>query len=151
MSSILDALEKSERERNQNSVPQYHDMRPPEESGFRWKWLLVFFALLCFILLVFAALRWLPSIDRGNIELEANQKSVVLDYLRLSELEKSGVPDDRINVVSVSADRERSFVMLGEKMYREGDAITENVTLETIENDHIVFNKQDVLIRRDLE
>lgn len=155
MSSILNALEKSERERNQGSVPQYQDMSPPEESRSHWKWLLFVF-IVC-VLLAFAAVKWiLPTLNWQSSaavinEKTANEKNEILDYLRLTDLEKSGIPEQRINVVSVSADRERSFVMLGEKMYREGDGITDTVSLEAIKKDHIVFNKQGVLIRRNLE
>ena len=174
MSSILDALEKSERERNQESVPQYQDMQPPEEKGFKWKWLWVILTVTCFVLLVLAVVRWWPSIGsffnssqhsqkngvKTDVEISKNNTDTitaradagdVLEYVQLSELEKTGIPDSRINVVSVSADRERSFVMLGERMYREGDAISEHVTLESIKKDHIIFNKKDILIRRDLE
>ena len=151
MSSILDALEKSERERNHDTVPQYHDMKPPEESGFPWKWLVILFALIVIVLLVFGAIRWLPSIDWKNDKTVVGEKSETLNYSQLSDLEKSVVPDDRINVVSVSAESKRSFIMLGEKMYREGDTVAEDVTLETIKKDHIIFNKQGKRIRRDLE
>ena len=157
MSSILDALEKSERERSQGSVPQYQDMQPPEEHSFRWKWFWILLAIILCVSLVFAAMRWMPSINwQNNIqqsseEVVADEKNNVLDYVQLSELEKSGIPEARINVLSLSAERERSFVMLGEKMYREGDPVSEDVTLESIKKDHIIFNKKDILIRRELE
>ena len=151
MSSILDALEKSERERNQDSVPQYHDMQPPEERGFRWKWLWVALIAIVFVFIVFALVRWIPSINLQKTEEVVAEDNQTRNYLQLSDLEKSGIPKDRINVVSVSADRERSFVMLGEKMYREGDIVSEDVTLKAIRKDHVVFNKNDVLIRRGLD
>lgn len=149
MSSILDALEKSERERGQREVPHYKDMQPPKEIFFSWKRSLFLLGSLLLAVLIFSAVKWLPLIDLQDKQL--SEKNTILNYVSLSELERSGIPASRINAVSISTDRERRFVMIGEKMYSEGDSVAENIKLSTIEKDHIIFDKQGTFIRRDLE
>lgn len=169
MSSILDALEKSERERNHDAVPQYHNMQPPEEKSRRWLWLLLAIALVLLLLAVFFAARyWTPLSQQNGIANPAsnaastkqsntgaptvveNTPGVVYDYSNLPQTEQDALPQLRINVVSVSADPKRSFVMLGEKLYREGDTVAQGTRLVTIQKDHVVMSHNGKLIRRGL-
>ena len=46
MSTILEALKKSEQERKQKSVPTLTDKVPPQESS-RWPWVVISLVLIC--------------------------------------------------------------------------------------------------------
>jgi len=195
MSSILEALEKSERERNQENIPRYHSMQPPAEKGIPWKLLLL--ALLLLSLLVGAYFlsqhfglfnaadntnntsQVEPVVKKQTVKDEKlvhdKQKETsgtaqnqllqqkaeptafhqtsdeVINFSELSDDDKGLLPSDRINVVSVSENKDRSFVMLGSKMYREGNTLGKGAILKEIHKDHILIEFNGRLISRLLD
>jgi len=187
MSSILEALEKSERERNQDSVPRYHSMQPPTEGGSIWKYILFALLGLSLLLSAYFLVKHFQLIDKisslstnsatlnndtvstelsdikgaeGSVELQKSVKpnrlksssdDSELSYIELTDEEKSLLPTQRINVVSVSENKKRSFVMLGDNMYREGNTLGKGSILKEIHKDHILIEFNGRLIRRPLD
>jgi len=166
MSSILEALEKSEKERNQDSIPRYHSMQPPAESKGLLNqilWAILVLALLSglyFLINHFQVVDKVKSafaskpevIETAKVNAKVAQpEAETLAYSELSDDEKSLLPSERINVVSVSEDKARSFVMLGDKMYREGNTLGQGAVLKGIAKDHILIEYNGRLVKRLLD
>lgn len=186
MSSILEALEKSEKERNQDSIPRYHSMQPPAESKGLLNqilWAILVLALLSglyFLINHFQVVDKVKSAFASKPEVietakvnaadtvnntpeepvvnkltglakVAQPEAETLAYSELSDDEKSLLPSERINVVSVSEDKARSFVMLGDKMYREGNTLGQGAVLKGIAKDHILIEYNGRLVKRLLD
>lgn len=117
MSTILEALKKSEQERKLNDVPRLSDMPVPEESK---RWPLYVIAILSLVLALTIGVlisRWLlvPSGPGGGVS--ATQSTSQVDAGNKSAVEQ--VNDLNVNVVSYSDNASQRFVMLNGKMYRE--------------------------------
>ncbi|MGH1542704.1 MAG: general secretion pathway protein GspB [Arenicella sp.] len=152
MSSILDALEKSERERNQNQVPSYSTMQPPEERAGHKKVLALVGIVLLLVLLAFIAFRYVPQFPEVNLtqktESVDTKDSNIIEFTALSLQEQAELPNLRISVTSVSPKAGRSFVMLGDTLYREGDQLAAELSLKQIAKDYVVLEYKGRKIRK---
>ena len=147
MSTILDALKKSEQERKLNKVPTLNDMTAPQEQS-QWPQRIIIILLLLVLLLIFMFVKG-SILDNqlldGSTSLQSN--NIVLDNESLSantsELSTTTASNEIIvNVVSYAVAPETRFVMINGKMYREGDFIRAGLKVERIKPDSVIINQR---------
>lgn len=143
MSTILEALQKSEQERKLNRLPTLSDMPAPQEPS---KWPLILGVLLCIVALIvlFFAVFWL---GKGSV-----QPSVAISTdapITVSEARQAApqaattepINDNVIvNVISFSEDSYQRFAMVDGKMVREGEFVRAGLQVEKIHADSVVLN-----------
>jgi hypothetical protein len=138
MSTILEALRKSEQERKLNSIPTLSDMPVPQEPN-RWPMVavLVSITLLVIILVLTFGRQWLDSgTEAAGVVTISNQSSASTNAGAAS----SGDKELTVNVVSFSAIPEQSFTMINGKLYRQGEFVRAGLKVEKIEADRIILN-----------
>lgn len=147
MSTILDALKKSEQERKLNKLPTLSDLPVPEERS-RWPALIIITLLLSLLMLVaWLGFKWLP--DRLAAVDEMSNKAVVDKH---SNEKDSGATSNSaeivVNVVSYSERAEQRFVMINGKLYRQGEFIRAGLMVESIKPDSVVLIQRGRRIER---
>ena len=129
MSTILEALKRSERERKLNDVPKLADMPAiVEPSPFKWVLLTVSAVLavaLITALLVFAFNS--QSTTQVPFTGSTSDLSVRADAL----------PD--LSVISYSENPSQRFAMINNKLLREGDFLAAGIKVEHILSDQVVI------------
>ncbi len=148
MSTILDALKKSEQERNRNNVPTLSDMPLPQETS---RWPLVLIALLSLTLaLVLGVLisQWLFKSDEKNVEISRPAFNGSSEDVVQPAASEPPLSDLTLNVISYSEEPGSRFVMLNGKMFRENDFIRAGLKIEEIQSDAVVFNYRGERISR---
>lgn len=128
MSTILDALKKSEQERKLKNIPRLSDMPAPHEPS-RWPWIVVgMIVMLSVAVLVY--LMTLMTFDRPVVN---NESAVVADVPVMN--------DERfvVNVISYSDDVDKRFVIIDGKMLRETEFIEAGVKVDKIEADQVTL------------
>ncbi len=152
MSSILDALKKSEQERKLNNVPTLSDMPVPQEAS---RWPLYVIGVLSLVLAVAIGVLVSPWFSAQNKPEPAPQLVVSQDRQNdavsetLQRANSGGPADDIvINVVSYSDQPQQSFVMLDGKMYRENDYVQAGLKVSEIKPNAVVLNLRGELITR---
>ncbi len=136
MSTILEALKKSEQERKENKVPTLADKPPPPERS-RWPWLLVSLALIGIIAAVIYLFTLLPDSDSANSQQsESSQERAATDTAPAAV---------KVEVISWSPEVEQRFTMINGKLYRVGDYLRAGVVVEDINNDSVVINQRGEL------
>ena len=151
MSTILDALKKSEQERKKNNVPTLSDMPVPEESA---RWPLYVIAGLSFLLAVLLGViiaNWLGS--NTPEETQSVQEPSPSTQPRFTGARNDDAPqfafeDVVVNVVSYSSVPSQRFVMLNGKMYRENDFVRAGLKVEEIKPNAVVLNLRGDLLTR---
>ena len=163
MSTILDALKKSEQERKLNKLPTLVDIRAPQEPS-RWPlYLGLVLVLLAAALVVLAYVIWnaAPEVARNpgagksiavlsSTSFEAN----VADGFKTTEgpnaIKGSALVKDPmlVNVVSYSDDPGLSFAMVNGKLLREGDFVEPGLKIAEIQFNSVVFNARGKKITR---
>ncbi|MGK0373863.1 MAG: hypothetical protein ACJA2E_000331 [Arenicella sp.] len=157
MSTILDALRKSEQERKLNKLPTLTDMSAPQEPS-RWPlYIGLPLVLLAIALVLLAYVLWTAKPEVSKMQ-AANVNSVITlppeaeNSIQTSQRNALEVvrPKDSmlVNVVSYSTDPALSFAMVNGKMVREGDFIEPGLKLEEILLDAVVFNSRGKRITR---
>lgn len=166
MSTILDALRKSEKERKLNKLPTLTDMVAPQEPP-RWPlYVGLALVLLAIALVVLAYVIWSAkpevtaqitadvAIGQTVAQTETVQPTSV-DEKSVAQTIDSNSGEDRplkdpmlVNVVSYSKDPAYSFAVVNGKMVREGDFIEPGLKLEEILPDALVFNSRGKKITR---
>jgi len=144
MSTILDALKKSEQERKLNNVPTLSDMPTPQETK-SWPLVLLFIAILLLSILVALLFFRTQASDQDQDVSKVN-----------SNLEVTGKPsalvvsdaDIVVNVVSYSEQQELSFVMINGKLFRNGEFVLAGLRVEEIKPDEVVLNLRGKRITR---
>ena len=146
MSTILDALKKSEQERKKNHVPTLSDMPVPEESA-RWPLYVIAALSLTLACLVgvlianwYGPNRSVPQADEAKPLIKsdaANQQIVEAD-----------LADVVVNVVSYSLESSQRFVMLDGKIYRENDFGRAGLGVDEIKPNAVVLNFRGELLTR---
>ncbi len=151
MSTILEALKKSEQERKLNKLPTLSDMPPPQE---RARWPIALLSVLCLLmaaLLVMLAIRWWqPSQSENQVRLISNE-TIGLAGESTASLEGAGdTQNDEIvvNVVSYSEQPAQRFAMINGKMVRENEFVRAGLRVEKIEPNGVVLNMRGERIRR---
>jgi len=151
MSTILDALKKSEQERKLNKLPTLSDMPAPPEPS---KWPLIWGIVLCvvaLIILLVTVFWW----GKGSMQAQvlstemASQSSdkvmVVLDNSIIAADDNDGVV---VNVISFSEDLNQRFAMVDGKMVREGEFVRAGLQVEKIQMDSVLMNLRGKRITR---
>ncbi|MBL4673877.1 MAG: general secretion pathway protein GspB [Arenicella sp.] len=162
MSTILDALRKSEQERKLNKLPTLTDMAAPQEPS-RWPlYIGLALVLLAIALVVLAYVIWSAKpqvageVTIGQTGVQANNAQPTsadeqdTAQATQSNIDEVGLIKDTmlVNVVSYSKDPAYSFAMVNGKMVREGDFIEPGLKLEKILPDAVVFNSRGEKITR---
>lgn len=140
MSTILDALKKSEQERKLTDIPTLSEMPAPYEPS-RWPLILgTAVVVLLLIGLSYFLYRWLS--------VPASEKTEITDVLpvtneTIAEAKvNNGDNDIVVNVVSFSAEAEQRFVMINGKLYREGEFVQPGLRVEEIQENSVVLNRR---------
>jgi len=145
MSTILEALKKSERERKLNNLPTLSDMPPPQE---RAQWpvaLLVMICLLLIALLVIVTLHWWQT-DSTTEEVRV----ISNETLEQATPQEANVASDDIlvSVVSYSPEPAQRFAMINGKLVRENEFVRAGLKVEKIEPDSVVLIHRGERIKR---
>ena len=135
MSTILDALKKSEQERKLNNIPTLADMPAPEEKlACSARWLLA--GILVVLLLLAIAFLSLSRSDENQRTSEATQ--IVLDNEAVA-IEEAANNNLQVNVVSWSDEAKQRFVIIDGKLVREGEFVRPGVKIEQIKPNSVVL------------
>jgi len=159
MSTILDALKKSEQERRLNQVPTLSDMPAPHESS---KWPIILMAAVFLVLLILLALvvkkiwfsptqsQVLPVRHEAPVTLNSAPPVDAVPVANNESVEINGVNSSlAVNVVSYSKDPTKRFIMIDGNLLREGEFVTAGVKVEEIRQNEVVFNSRgEKIIRR---
>lgn len=148
MSTILEALKKSEQERKLNKLPTLSDMPVPQEPS---KWPLVLGALLSFIalLMLLVTVFWWGKGSMQPQVLPVENAPVVLKVQAAEGSADAQSSDDVVvNVISFSEDEAQRFTMINGKMVREGDYVRGGLKVEKILMDSVILNLRGKQITR---
>jgi len=140
MSTILDALKKSEQERKLTQVPTLSTMSAPVEPT---RWPMYIIILLLFVLLGLFGYWFLQNnhpVGQSADEQGADS-SLTDDYDR-------SLSDIVVNVVSYSEQSDRRFAMINGALYYEGDFIQSGVKVERITQDMVILNHRGQLVNK---
>ena len=149
MSTILDALKKSERERKLNTLPTLGDMPAPVEQS-PWPMRVVILLLIVVVLTVlWFGYKWSSQQDAAN---ENQTNNIVLDNETVAAQNKIGndqqVTTVVVNVVSYADVPSQRFVMINGKMYRQGEFIKPGLKVDEIKEDSVVLNQRGQRIEK---
>jgi type II secretory pathway component PulC len=141
MSTILEALKKSERDRKLNDVPTLSDMPLPEEKPSRM--------LIAFSVVVVLTLVWLVA-RYGFLSTQVDKEHSKKIILTTKDASSNVVEVDRqtgqeneafvVSVVSYSVEPESRFAIVNGKLYRENEFVKAGLKVEKIEQDSVIFN-----------
>lgn len=140
MSTILDALRKSEQERKLNDLPTLTEMKAPEEHS-RISPVLTSLIVLLLLVLTGTLMYWLLQ-NVATQQSTSAANSIVLSNDTL-EAEATDVSEDEqiiVNVVSWSEQSAQRFAMINGKLYRENEFVRAGLKLESIQTDSVVLN-----------
>lgn len=148
MSTILEALKKSEKERKLNNLPTLSDMPPPQE---RTRWpvaLLSILAVLVIGLLLVLAIRWWqPNQAQPAVRVVSNETIAATGAEPANEGRVEG-EKIVVNVVSYSDDPAQRFAMINGKMVRENEFVRAGLKVEKIDPSSVLLNQRGERIRR---
>lgn len=144
MSTILDALKRSEQERKLNKVPTLSDMPAPQE---RSRWPLLVVALLILILL--ALLIWFFVAKKGP-QAEAQEIVISNETVNVDSAADGSSNSDtvNVNVITYAEEPTARFVIINGKMFREGQFVMAGVMVESINQDSVVLIERGKRITR---
>ncbi len=173
MSYILDALKKSEKERASGVVPSLYSAAARGQRGVQRSWLVVSLAVILMVtaavgvkLLWATAESWLtvPAddtrpdpkiIEYGQAQLNL-QKQQTTRYTGLQNPVAVGdldpsmrdrLPELMLNALSYSTDRSKRFVMINQRIFREGEEVGEGLSVEEITPTAVILKFEDVRIK----
>ncbi len=138
MSTILDALKKSEQERKLNNIPTLSDMPAPDEgTKVSRAWMLALIVLLAGIalsLLVYIGMQSRQTSDTVSVPVVVDNETIAEQEQKESEL--------AVNVVSYSESAEQRFVIIDGKMARENEFVRPGLKVEKISPDSVILNQR---------
>lgn len=150
MSTILDALKKSERERKLKKVPHLSSMRPPEEKA-DLQWLKSGSLVVCSSLLAGLVVMWFQTDQKFESSPSPVSDSTAETRTQLAEANnfdseeeyakadaQRAVPRVAVGVISFAGNSERSFAILDGKMVRAGELLDNGLLIEEIKADMVV-------------
>ena len=145
MSTILDALKKSEQERKLQNLPTLSDMPVPKEPALWPKVLLLCVFVLLILISVYLFVDWRKSSQ------ESTQKTNVLEFNNMAE--SNAVVEDAkqaivVNVISYSENIEKRFAMINGQMYRENDFVRPGLQVEKITSSTVTLNERGQRIHK---
>ena len=134
MSTILDALKKSEQERKLGDIPTLSDMPVPEEprtSSMLW---MIGLVAVCLLVVIIVLLLQNQSTGSANSDQE---NSIVLSNETLA----SGEAEQpfEVNVVSWSQDPAQRFVIIDGQLARENEFVRPGLKVELIKNSSVIL------------
>lgn len=152
MSTILDALKKSEQERKLNKLPTLSDMPAPQEPS---RWPLVVGSVLCVVALIIllatvflwgkgASSKLVESKSVASIESSANVQILA----EAKPITATSNDDVVVNAISYSEELSQRFAMVNGKMVREGEFVRAGLQVEQINLDTVVLNFRGKQITR---
>ena len=149
MSTILDALKKSEQERKQNHLPTLSDMPVPEERA-RWPlYAIAVLSLLVALLIGVLIASWFGASKESNANYQASNGQIDAQPVNHGvDSNEVDVDDLVINVVSYSKDSTQRFVILNGKMFREHDFVRAGLKVQEIKPNAVVMNLRGELLTR---
>ena len=175
MSTILDALKKSERERKLDKVPTLGTMRPPEEGRSSGPWIVLSAFMVCVTVGIIGWLYFLRSAEQAaptgqagdirSVPVVATESAAaapaagspnssiptepagVLEYRNLPRSVADQLPDLTVSVISWSGEADRNFVMMPSGIYRVGDVVADGLVLAEIEPDAAILDYMGQKIR----
>ena len=146
MSTILEALKKSEQERKLNKLPTLADMQAPQEPS-RWpKIIAIGLAVIVLCIAVVSVVYWWQSRMAPTIlkpeysNSRGNSSEQVISEIDENQERAIGGDEVVVNAVSFSEFPERRFAMVNGKMVREGEFVEAGLMVEKIEIDSVVLN-----------
>ena len=135
MSTILDALKRSEQERKINKTPTLSDMPAPEE---RSRWPLIVLSLLLILLL--SGLVWF--LLGGKLPAKQVQEIIISNETvgNFSRNQEAGDSESiKVSIISYAQEPSARFVIVNDKLFREGEFVKAGVKIETILPDSVVL------------
>lgn len=145
MSTILDALKKSEQERKLNNIPTLSDLPTPDEgTRFSRGWVLALLVLL--LLTGLLTLLWMgnPWLSTKEGSLLPGKKpgsaEIVLDNQTLQPASSQQQDGIVVNVVSYSAQAEQRFVIINGQLAREGEFAGAGLKVIEIKPESVILN-----------
>ena len=151
MSTILDALKKSEQERKLNRVPTLSDMTAPPEASKGPLVLGVVLCVLAFLILMVTVFLWgKGSVATSSLPVPGAALNSPQTNPLTASVDTSGTASDDIivNVISFSNDLNQRFAMINGKMVREGEFVRAGLQVEEIHMDSVVLNYRGQKITR---
>ena len=143
MSTILDALKKSEQERKLNRVPTLSDMTAPPEASKGPLVLGVVLCVLAFLILMVTVFLWgKGSVATSSLPVPGAALNSPQTNPLTASVDTSGTASDDIivNVISFSNDLNQRFAMINGKMVREGEFVRAGLQVDKIHIDSVVLN-----------
>ena len=141
MSTILDALKKSEQERKLNKVPTLTDAPTPQEAT-RWPQMVII-ALLIILLLVVV---WFAKFwfYKGSTNSGQGSPSLVISNDTVAVVTDESAANNAIvvNVISFSQASGQSFAMINGKLYRENEFVRAGLKVEKIKRSSVILNQR---------
>ena len=148
MSTILEAIKKSEQERKLKDIPTLSDMPAPQE---RVRWPL--YTLILLVVVLMAVIVWYLLPDRLTIGLrnpvvpvmesisDGDEPAAVQDESIAASLQDT--PDEIVvNVVSFSEEPSQRFVIINGKLFHEGDFVRAGLKVEEIHQESVLLNER---------
>lgn len=149
MSTILEALKKSEKERKLNNLPTLSDMPPPQESSNLPVSLLIVICVLLAALLVFLGVLWWQASNKNAEPIAISTPIGATESGTSESLQPvSDGSDIVVNVVSFSQDPAQRFAMIDGKMVRENEYVRAGLRVEKIEQNSVILNLRGQRIKR---
>lgn len=155
MSTILEALKKSEQERRLNNIPTLSDMPTPQEQS---RWPIILLSLGLFLLLALMAMVvkkvWFSSqIPVSDTQSSPQVGSYASEYKAENQVGEINITPSQsaltVSVVSYSEDSSKRFIMVDGKLFREGEFVRTGVVVEEIRQNEVVFNSRgEQIVRR---
>lgn len=146
MSTILDALKKSEQERKLGDIPTLSDMPTPDEGAqVSSAWII---ALLVVLLVMLTALILIFTVfdDATPTAVVATDARIVNnDTVATEQSSKESIV---VNVVSWSEQAEQRFAIIDGKLVREGEFVRPGLKVERIQQDSVVLNHRGQRLER---
>ena len=140
MSTILDALKKSERERKLNNLPTLSDMPPPQEGTRLPVTLLIVISTLLALLLVVVLIMWWQSAREPSIAAPAANQNANVMQAPSDEIPLANAQDLTVNVISFSTDPAQRFAMIDGQVVREQEFAKPGVLVQEIQRDAVIVN-----------
>lgn len=141
MSTILEALKKSEQERKQKNVPTLNDKTAPQERS-PWPWVIISIVLICLSVALLYLFTQLPSSD--NDVNSSSPNSTINDSDAARILDAGSEIDANIEVITWSVEVEKRFAIIDGKMMRVGDYLSAGTKIQEINAESVVFDHRGV-------
>ena len=170
MSTILDALKKSEQERKLANLPELSSMPLPEEEhdASRLWWGMAILALLVIAIIAYLILNspeknaqlspsstsqqsYQTAQSVSNVERSYVVDSKIYSYSELSGKIREVADKLKVNVVSYTEDEAKRFIMIDSNLYRMGNVVSlpngAKVEIRDIESNSVVLRYKDTQFR----